>query len=277
MMVEHEYSATPTAAAPRPAASTVTPQVFLVAETAVIAPALKTYLETIGAGGWSTDAQSDAEQLVEAAGRVCYRSWRPGLNANVTKVREGNAAYLGNVIQQRHGSVFEHASVSFIFANVSRVFTHELVRHRAGTAISQESLRYVRLDRIPFWMPSALAGDAEVVERGAALLATMEHFQRWLAERFRLDDPAADFPMKKFITSAMRRFAPMGLATSILWTSNLRNLRHVLELRTALGAEEEMRLVFDEVGHIVSARYPAIFSDFTRTEDGQWIPECPKI
>ena len=34
--------------------------------------------------------------------------------------------------------------------NVSRVFTHELVRHRAGSAFSQESLRYVRLTDIGF-------------------------------------------------------------------------------------------------------------------------------
>ena len=37
--------------------------------------------------------------------------------------------------------------------NVSRVATHELVRHRAGVAVSQESLRFVRLDDLPFWFP----------------------------------------------------------------------------------------------------------------------------
>jgi len=259
--------------------SATEPKVFLIAETHIAdgAGSLRDYLTAIRAHDWMSDAESDAEWLVEIAGRLCYRSWKPGMNANVTKVREGNRGYLGNVIAQRHGSVFEHASVSFIFHDVSRVFTHELVRHRVGVGISQESLRYVRLTDIPFWMPRAFRDDAEVTERGAALVRAMEEFQRHLADRFKLDDPAADFPMKKFITSAMRRFAPLGLATSILWTSNMRTLRHVIEQRTAAGAEEEIRLVFDEVASIVTTRYPAIFQDFTRSEAGEWLPAASKI
>lgn len=251
---------------------TTQPKIFLVAETRIIDNGLRDYLTEIGAADWESDASSSAEQLAEVAGRLCYRSFKPGLNANVTKIREGNEIYLNNVIKQKHGSVFEHASVSFIFHHVSRVFTHELVRHRVGVGISQESLRYVRLTDINFWWPGALKNDPEVVQQGKWLVEQMEDFQLWLANRFDLDNPDADFPMKKYITSAMRRFAPLGLATSILWTTNLRNLRHVLELRTALGAEEEIRMVFDVVGHIVHARYPHIFGDFIRNVDGEWKP-----
>ena len=83
---------------------------------------------------------------MEFGGRLCYRSWEPGLNPNVTKVRTDQDEYLRNILKQKHGSVLEHISYSFVFHNVSRVLTHELVRHRAGTAISQESMRFVRLD-----------------------------------------------------------------------------------------------------------------------------------
>ena len=140
----------------------VTPEVYLIAETAIHHDGLQSYLGSIGAQDWKTDSTTDAEHLIEFAGRLCYRSFKPGLNANVTKVREGNAEYLANIIKQKHGSVFEHASVSFVFANVSRVFTHELVRHRVGVGISQESMRYVRVENIPFWYPSALDGDQEI-------------------------------------------------------------------------------------------------------------------
>lgn len=255
----------------------VEPKVFLVAATFILSSGVQDYLTEIGAPEWTSNARSDADMLAEIAGRLCYRSWKPGLNANVTKVREGNAEYLANVIAQKHGSVFEHASVSFIFHSVSRVFTHELVRHRVGVGISQESLRYVRLTDLGFWMPGAFADSPHVVEQGGALVRAMEDFQRTLAEFFRLDDPTADFPMRKFITSAMRRFAPLGLATGILWTANMRTLRHVLEQRTAPGAEEEIRLVFDRVGTIVKERYPAIFQDFTRQPDGAWVPATSKI
>jgi len=250
----------------------VSPEVFLVAETRVVYNGLDKYLNKIGAVGWSSDADNDADFLTEFAGRLCYRSFKPGMNANVTKIRDGNGDYLSNILKQKHGSVFEHASVSFVFHNVSRVFTHELVRHRVGVAISQESMRYVRLTDIPFWTPGALEADKEVTERGAALLRAMEDFQRYMAEKFKLDDPGSTFTFKKAITSAMRRFAPDGVATSILWTVNMRALRHVLELRTALGAEEEIRLVFDKVGEIVIERYPNVFQDFLRTKNGEWKP-----
>lgn len=256
----------------------VEPKVYLIAETTLIRKNLCKYLHDIGADDWTTDAHSDAEKLCEVAGRLCYRSWKPGLNPNVTRVRQGNSLYLQDaIVKQRHGSVIEHASVSFIFHNVSRVFTHELVRHRVGVAISQESLRYVRLTDLGFWMPSALASDEEVVTRGSIIIQLLEEFQLYLANKFGLDDPGKDFTAKKLVTSAMRRFAPIGLATGLMWTTNFRNLRHVLEVRTALGAEEEIRVVFNAVGLIVKSRYPAIFDDFMPTSEGEWRPGASKI
>ena len=255
----------------------VRPRVFLVAATEMIASGVYDYLTEIGAEGWTSNATSPPDLLAEFAGRLCYRSWKPGLNANVTKVREGNREYLANVISQRHSSVFEHASVSFIFHNVSRVFTHELVRHRVGVGISQESLRYVRLTDLGFWMPPAIAQHPEMGALARAVVEGLEGFQIKLANAFMLDDPGKDFALKKALTSAMRRFAPLGLATGLLWTANMRTLRHVIEQRTAPGAEEEIRLVFDEVARLVTARYPATFQDFARQDDGAWTPTASKI
>lgn len=119
----------------------VRPKIFLVGETRAVEQGLQAYLDHAGVSGWTTDASSDAERLCEVFGRLCYRSFEPGLNPNVTRVRQGNGPYLRHIVEVGHGSVLEHASVNFIFADVSRVFTHELVRHRAGVAISQESLR----------------------------------------------------------------------------------------------------------------------------------------
>ena len=75
----------------------------------------------------------------------------------------------------------------------------------------------------------------------------------------------------------MRRMVGMGVATNMLWTVNFRTLRHVLELRTAEGAEEEIRLVFDRVGEIVKERYPNVFGDFERKENGEWVPMVSKV
>ena len=64
------------------------------------------------------------------------------------------------------------------------------------------------------------------------------------------------FHVKKEVTSALRRLAPTGLSTDIIWTANVRTLRHVIEMRTAEGAEEELRLVFDKIARIMSDEAP---------------------
>lgn len=245
----------------------VKPRVFLVAETNLLRAGMDSYLRHIGAPDWDTDAKSDSETLIEFMGRACYKSFKPGLNPNVTKVREGNDKYLAHIVDVGHGSVCEHASVSFMFTDVSRVFTHELVRHRAGTAMSQESLRFVRLDDLGFWAPTCIRENAEALEIMSNTFATLEGLQIRLAELFDLDNPDVPFSTKKMITSAMRRIAPIGLATAIGWTANLRTLRHVLEMRTHPAAEEEIRIVFGEVGTICQHRYPALFADYEVTEE----------
>src|SRR3989338_1492170 len=217
------------------------PKVFLVGETKIIDEGLNDFLAHVGAPNWKTDALSDSEKLTEVMGRLCYRSFEAGLNPNVTKVRSGSRDYLQNVISVRHGSVCEHAVVNFIFADVSRVFTHELVRHRAGVAMSQESLRFVRLDDLGQWLPTVIREDQEAVEIFARTFQELEQLQVALAEHFQLDAPGVPFHRKKLITSAMRRIAPDGLATTIGWSANMRTIRWLLEARTDPGAEEEIR------------------------------------
>jgi len=240
----------------------VEPKVFLIGESRILTEDFVEYLEGVGVADWDTDAPSDSEKIIEFMGRLCYRSFVLGLNPNVTKIREGNDEYIANLTSVKHGSVLEHVTFNFVFADVSRVFTHELVRHRAGVAISQESLRFVRLTDIGLMMPSVFANDPEVVERCSKYVEEGEELQRWLAEHFGLDNPGTKFSFKKKVTSAMRRFAPIGLATSIGWSANARALRWVLEARTDPGAEEEIRLVFGKVGEIVCTKYPNIFRDF---------------
>jgi len=239
----------------------VEPKVFLVGETRIAEDGLRDYLDHVGVGEWSTDAPSDGEKLCEVMGRLCYRSFKPGLNPNVTRVREGNDVYLSNIVNVGHGSVLEHASVNFIFADVSRVFTHELVRHRAGTAMSQESLRFVRLDKLSAYVPTHIRENEEGMAIFSSALEQLEEAQVKLAEVYAIDD-AAKFDVKKKLTSAFRRIAPIGVATTIGWTANFRTLRHTIEMRTDPHAEEEIRVVFAKVYELVKERYPNMFADY---------------
>ena len=224
---------------------------------------LQSYLDHIGVPDWTSDAPTDAEKLVEAMGKLCYRSFKPGLNKNVKQVRNDNKKYIGHILQVGHGSVLEHVTLNFVISDVSRVFTHELVRHRVGIAISQESLRFVRLDDLGGWAPTVIREDEKAMELFVKTFEDLEKLQLELAAHFKLDDDKMPFDKKKIITSAMRRLAPDGLSTTIGWSANLRTLRWIIDLRTEPAAEEEIRLVFGKIAELVIKRYPHIFGDFT--------------
>ncbi len=253
------------------------PTVHLLARPAVDLDGMRAYLEAVGGGSWlerRAGEGPDAELLVEFAGRACYRSWEPGLNPNVTRVRTDRREYFANILSSAHGSVLEHATYSFAFRDVSRVFTHELVRHRAGSAFSQESLRYVRLTDLGFRVPPALE---PIRDQVVSVVEQLEELQVAAAERLGLDDDGVPFSVKKEVTSALRRLAPLGLSTDIVWTANVRTLRHVIEMRTAARAEEELRLVFSRVAEVMVEEAPLLFQDFRRDADGAWVPEHRKV
>lgn len=258
----------------------VVPEVFLVARPSIDVGQLAEYLGKVGASDWASDAPSDAEKQIEVGGKVCYRSFKAGLNPNVTKVRTENKEYLENILKIGHGSVIEHANWTFLFYNASRVFTHEHVRHRVGVAISQESLRYVRLTDIPFWVPSDIAEVPAALAVFEEVIDKMEWGQRELARIYDIDN-IKDFHRKKVLTSAFRRIAPIGLATSLYWTANARALRWTIELRTEPGAEVEIRIIFGKVAEIMKREAPNLFGDFKPIllEDGtyQWKPEYSKV
>jgi thymidylate synthase (FAD) len=257
-----------------------TPEIELITRPSVDLEALERYLKIVGGESWlemrkaQEDGLNPGQLLIEASGRACYRSWSEGLNPNVTRIRRDQQEYFLNLLRSGHGSVLEHANYTFLIWDCSRIFTHELVRHRAGSAFSQESLRFVRLDELPFRIPEALESLRPQI---ISIIETLEDFQISAAEHFELDKEGKSFHEKKEITSAMRRLAPEGVSTMIIWTANIRTLRHTIQARTDPGAEEEIRFVFDKIGQIMLQEAPMLFSDFTITEDRAWVTEYKKV
>lgn len=276
---------------------------FIVAESRIDEAGITAMLEHIGADEWTSDATSHHDALTEIAGRLCYKSFGVELNPNITKVREGNQLYLANVMGQRHGSVFEHASTTVAFLDVSRILTHELVRHRVGTAYSQESQRFVRLDNFSVYIPDLSDALDELYEThvregrfgsgasGADELGydknqwvgyqqdqylnifteignlVEQRLTGWI-EELGIDKGQVSFHVKKQLTSAMRRFVPGGVNTNILVTTNNRNWRYLIEARTAPGAETEIRLAFNNIGCQLAERHPNSFQDMYVEKDG---------
>ncbi len=107
------------------------------------------------------EAISDPALLIALAAKRCYKSFEVNetLNPNVTQIRKDWGEYLDNILKTGHGSVLEHAVFTFAIENVSRVFTGEMNRHRAGWAISEGSMRFIRFsESVPYWEPDSIKG-----------------------------------------------------------------------------------------------------------------------
>lgn len=228
-------------------------EVFIVARTCVTA-GLDDYLASIGNPNWGNDyTVNHADLLTEAAGRICYRSWEPwnpdkprATNRNVDRVRTNTKEYIKNLIDHGHTSTFEHASVTFIFKDVSRVCTHELVRHRAGCAYSQESQRYVQIELINI--------DPITREKFPDACEKIEAIYKELGV-------TGISKLSKEETSELRRLLPQGILTDIMMTANLRAWRHIIKMRTSPAAEREIKELMNKVLVKLKGIAPLCFQD----------------
>lgn len=267
--------------------------VRVLARTTVDRAAVRQWLDEMGADEFEIppeQAVSDPALLVALAAKQCYMAFQPGLNPNVNKVRADMVEYLDNVLAQRHGSVLEHAVFTFAINGCSRVFTGEMNRHRAGVAISERSMRYIRYTDIRFWMPECFR-DAEGDDASISfkkeksrelLLKQFESQERMMATFAQIWEqelaPASTFHAKKTLTSAFRRVIGMGVATGGVWSFNLRALRHIIALRTDASAEEEIVHVCRKIGRIMIEEVNELFGDFQdRRGDGALVPEYWKV
>lgn len=267
--------------------------VHCIAKTAVDRDAVRSWLDELGADEFEVpdeEVVADPALLVALAAKQCYLAFQPGLNPNVSKVRQDMVKYLDNILNQAHGSVMEHSTFTFAINGCSRVFTGEMNRHRAGVAISERSMRYIRYtpESISFWMPECFRENPEdtpeiktkkELSRNLMLASfaiqgeTMQNFAEIWAKEL---SPESKFHAKKVLTSAFRRVIGMGIATGGVWTLNLRALRHIIALRTAPGAEEEIVHVFKKVGAIMIKDLSEIFGDFKEV-DGALVPKYWKV
>ena len=239
----------------------VLPQVYFVGETVLNLPGLTQYLRDSGNEDFleALDAAvaeglTTGEALCSFYAKLCYASLSLGKNKNVSKVRD-IPDNLRACFDAGHGSVFEHCQLNFVVRNCSRVLTHELVRHRVGTAFSQTSGRYVRGDNLDLVFDPILEPIRHKVEE---LQAGLETWYRQAVAMLGLED-LKDFDRKKKLTSALRRLLPNGQANEIGFSVNLRSLRHLVMLRTSRHAEWEIRHVVGQVYRIVQTRYPLVF------------------
>ena len=237
------------------------PSVYLVGRQTVNDEALSAFLADHQIQRWSTDTEEAGEKLIEVAGRLCYMSFakpRPG----------GNKAYLGHILEVGHGSVLEHAVFNLIITGVSRSFTHELIRHRAGFGYSQLSQRFVDESACAFVEPDAIADDPELHRAWLDAVTSCQRAYQTLADG--LASKFANLPDKtlrrKKAREAARSILPNATETKIFVTANARALRHFIEMRGDAGADVEIRKVALAVLKLMQEESPNLFGDYALIE-----------
>lgn len=201
---------------------------------------------------------TDAEKIVEMATRTCYLSFNTGRNS---------FDFHKNIIELGHGSTIEHANWTLMIAGVSRSWSHEMVRHRAGFAFSQLSQRYVDESDCAFVMPPAvqqldrLHQDLWV----SHMVTCLDAYKQMIFEfGSRFKDAGMDrTTRRKRAREAARSVLPNAAETILAVTGNARSWRHFIEMRSETFAEPEMRGVAVAVYRALLPEAPYLFGDYT--------------
>jgi thymidylate synthase (FAD) len=211
----------------------------------------------------------DSSQLCKTAGQLCYGSFGPRRTTN-----ENAAAYFERLTSAGHGSVLEHASFSFLLYGISRSVTHELVRHRAGAGFSQISQRYVSGAVLRFVERPEYQEDEDLhrlfegrADRAAAeyeamadeLLEKQEGGAAMLSADYKTD-------ARKKVQQTARSLLPNETEAPMVFTGNVRALRHIIEMRADAHAESEIRALALRLFLCLHRSDPILFGDYELDE-----------
>lgn len=187
----------------------------------------------------------EPELTIALAARLCYSS------ADIEALKEKLSGadvkkFLDKIMSLGHQSVLEHASFTFGVDGISRVTSHQLVRHRVAS-FSQQSQRYVsHKERFAVVTPDSIAGNPEHLKLFEAQVAAVHAAYAALVEA---GVPAED----------ARYLLPNATETKIIITMNARELLHFFAVRCCERAQWEIRAMAIEMLRLVKPVAPTVF------------------
>lgn len=208
------------------------------------------------------DYATEAETLVEFAGRSCYQSFHKPNPAT-----RKNADYIANIVAQGHHSVLEHASATFYIEGVSRALTHELIRHR-HLSFSELSQRFVNVEDVDMVTPPALRDlyESDNDDPVAYRMWRLERDTRDLYGELVAVLQGEYGEPRKQAREAARAVMPNATETKIVVTGNHRAWRDAIGKRWHVAADREICELFGEILRQLREIAPAVYAD---------IPEVP--
>ncbi|MBT2413070.1 FAD-dependent thymidylate synthase [Streptomyces sp. ISL-12] len=156
--------------------------------------------------------------------------------AELDKDPERSKGLINYLMRDRHGSPFEHNSMTFFISAPIFVF-REFMRHRVGWSYNEESGRYRELQPV-FYVPDASRKLVQEGRPGKYRFVEGTEAQQELVGRAMADSYRQAYETYREMLAAgvarevARAVLPVGLYSSMYATCNARSLMHFLGLRT---------------------------------------------
>ena len=185
------------------------------------------------------------DRICAAAAQSCY-SEKGAAELFETTTEDRAEKMISKVVGMGHLSVVEHAHFTFSVEGVSRSLTHQLVRHRLAS-YSQQSQRYVSMDRASYVVPPSVSADERSKELYSKAMDDIWRTYHQLAEWLPKEDA--------------RYVLPNACHTNITVTMNARELWHFFNLRCCRRAQWEIRLMAWKMLAEAKKVAPVLFGD----------------
>lgn len=218
---------------------------------------------------------------IELAARLCYKS--------EDRICEGSAERMvTSLIQRNHTAMIEHApnlSVQFV---CNRAIANELVRHRI-LSFAQESTRYVNYAKrgltfvISDWIPNEdrkLLLNIDISHSNGLKNKYVNHNTWIYVSNLLSDEYAYNYLISQFDeTPALRPeeardVLPLATKTEIIATGNVREWRHVFDLRCAPNAHSQIKEIMVPLILKLNSDIPEIWNDIVEKYDlTHWMPK----
>lgn len=200
------------------------------------------------------EARNAIYQLIEQAGRTCYKS-----EDKITP--ESAAKFVADTVKRGHEAMLEHASMTVKFI-VDRGVSHELVRHRLAS-FAQESTRYCNYSKAKF-------GEELTFIKPFFFDEGTQEYQLWKNTCQAAEHAYLAMLLLKRTPQEARSVLPNSLKTEVIMTANMREWRHFFRLRAAgeTGAPHpQMSEVAVPLFKTVREYMPELFGDILLQEE----------
>lgn len=151
---------------------------------------------------------------------------------------------LKHLLDSGHLSTFEHANFTFVIDGISRVTSHQLVRHRLAS-YTQQSQRYVNVKNSKYVTPPTISARPDSLNRYQKAIESARQLYNDMVE--------AGVPYED-----ARYILPQAIETQLVMTMNARELLHTCSLRLCLRAQWEIIELFEMIKSEVEKVAPYI-------------------